>query len=641
MFQIFDGNFRETFFYFSGLPPGDFLTIVIQMKLKKEISYPGVFSIATGAMISSGIFILPGLAYAKTGPAICISYFLAGILALIGILSVIELSTAMPKAGGDYYFINRSLGPMIGTISGFLGWFALSLKSAFAIFGISEIIFLLTGFNQIVSAGILCLIFIMLNILGIKEATTFQIAMVIGLLLLLVIIIGFSIPALNFSHFSPFISHDINAIFITAGFIFISFGGLLKVASISEEVKNPKKDIPAGMFTSLVIVTLLYTLIVLAITGILEPAKFQNSLTPVADSARIIMGVPGFVIVTIASMLAFITTANAGIMSASRYPLALSRDNLLPKVISKVNKKFDSPVISVIITGSLIFLSLLLPLEIMVKAASTVILTSYVLTNVSVIILRESKISNYKPTFKTPFYPWLQIFSIILFTFFIIELGAEAVEISLVFLFACFCFYFFYGRKKSKGEYALLYLLKRITDKRLTEQLLETELREIIISRDNIDQDSFDRLVKNAKIMDLEGSLDCRELFTMVAQEISKDINMSRKDIINRFIERQEESNTAISDFLAIPHIVVEGKNKMFLFIVRSKEGIKFTEQETNVKAIFLFGGTAEKRGLHLKTLASIATLVQQKDFLKNWLKAGNENELRDLILLSSRMRFH
>ena len=74
------------------------------MKLKKNISFVGVFSIASGAMISSGIFILPGLAYDKTGPSVFISYFLAGILALIGILSVIELSTAMPKAGGDYFF---------------------------------------------------------------------------------------------------------------------------------------------------------------------------------------------------------------------------------------------------------------------------------------------------------------------------------------------------------------------------------------------------------------------------------------------------------------------------------------------------------------------------------------------------------
>ncbi|MBN2440757.1 MAG: amino acid permease, partial [Spirochaetales bacterium] len=200
------------------------------MKLKKEITFFGVFSIAIGAMISSGIFILPGLAYAKTGPAVFISYFLAGFLALIGIFSIIELSTAMPKAGGDYYFVNRSLGPMLGTISGFLGWIALSLKSAFAIFGIAEIIFLVSGFNSLISAAILCLIFIIVNIIGTKEAVLFQVSMVVGLLLLMIIYIILGIPRINFSLFLPFTNNGVNAIFITSGFIFISFGGLLNVA---------------------------------------------------------------------------------------------------------------------------------------------------------------------------------------------------------------------------------------------------------------------------------------------------------------------------------------------------------------------------------------------------------------------------
>jgi APA family basic amino acid/polyamine antiporter len=110
------------------------------MSLKKQIGFLGVFSIASGAMISSGIFVLPGLAFEKTGPSVFLSYFIAGVLGLIGILSVIELSTAMPKAGGDYYFVSKTFGPMLGTVSGILSWVALSLKSAFAIYGISAIL---------------------------------------------------------------------------------------------------------------------------------------------------------------------------------------------------------------------------------------------------------------------------------------------------------------------------------------------------------------------------------------------------------------------------------------------------------------------------------------------------------------------
>jgi len=611
------------------------------MHLKKGISFFGVFSIASGAMISSGIFILPGLAFSKAGPAVFISYFIAGFLGLIGILSVVELSTAMPKAGGDYYFINKTFGPMFGTISGFLGWFALSLKSAFAIFGISEIIYLYTGFHPLLSGLVLCVFFVVINIRGVKEAAIFQSIMIIGLLSLMLVYIIVGLPEVQASYFTPFLTVEINEILITSGFIFISFGGLLKVANVSEEVINPKRNIPLGIISSIIVVTIFYTLTTFVITGTLDPSVFKGSLTPVADSARIIMGNAGYVVIIIASLLAFFTTANAGIMSASRYPMALSRDQLLPHQIGALNKKYKTPTYATIITGVLIYLSLLLPLEMLVKSASTVILTSYVLTNISVIILRESKITNYKPSFKTPFYPWLQIVCILLFTFFIIDLGTAAVEISLGFLLISFFIYMFYSKNNKKRESALLHLLKRITDSRLTENILEDELREILINRDQIEQDNFDDLIKKSKIINIDGAHDFKKLLNIIAKDISDDIGMDEEEVISRFLKRQEECNSAVSGFLAIPHIIIDGEDRVFLTIIRCKDGIKFSEDENEVKAVFLLCGSKEKRILHLKTIASIATLVSYKDFQEKWQNSNNINELKNLMILSSRKRFY
>jgi len=611
------------------------------MKLEKKLSFFGVFSIASGAMISSGIFILPGLAFSKAGPALFISYSIAGILGLLGILSVIELSTAMPKAGGDYYFINKTFGPMFGSISGFLGWVALSLKSAFAIFGISEIIYIYTGFNMIITAFLFCLFFVIINIRGVKEAAVFQTIMVTGLLSIMLLFIIVGLPQVKASHFTPFLTVKINDLLITSGFIFISFGGLLNVANLSEEMINPKRNIPLGMIASIVVVTVFYGLITFVITGTLDPDLFRASLTPVADSAKVLTGQIGYLVIVIASMLAFFTTANAGIMSASRYPMALSRDQLLPRNIGAVNKKYNTPTVAIVITGTLIFLSLLLPLEILVKSASTVILTSYVLTNISVIVLRESKITNYKPSFKTPFYPFLQIACVILFTFFIIDLGKEAIEISLSFIFISFCLYMFYGRKIKSRESALLYLLKRVTDGKLTENLLEDELREVLINRDNIEQDNFDNLIKNANIIDIKEPHNFEELLNIVGKSISEEVAMDEKEVISRFLEREKSSNTAVSDFLAIPHIIIDGMDKIFLTVIRCKDGIKFTDNENAVKAIFLLGGTKEKRVLHLKTIASIATLVQYKEFEEKWISSESIIELKNLMLLSSRKRFY
>ena len=611
------------------------------MELKKGISFLGVFSLASGAMISSGIFVLPGLAFSLTGSAVFITYFFAGVLALLGALSIIELSTAMPKAGGDFYFVNRTFGPFLGTISGFLGWFALSLKSAFAIFGITEIVSIFLGINPLLSGAILCIFFVMLNIVGVKEAAIFQNLLIAALISLMLVYIISGMSHIEPKNYSDIFDVGYNKIFITAGFVFISFGGLLKVINVAEEVKNPKKNIPLGIISSIVVITILYTLTTYVITGTLAPEVFRESLTPVADSARNIMGSPGFIIISIASTLAFITTANAGIMAASRYPMALSRDELLPKKISVVNKRFQTPTLAILITGVIIYLSLLLPLEALVKAASTVVLTSYILTNIAVIVFRESHISNYRPSFKVPLYPWLQLITIVIFIIIIVDIGTQAIEISLALLFISFGAYFIYGRKAKDKEYALLHLMKRITDKKLTENLLEDELREVIINRDNINQDNFDALIKKAFIYDFEEHMTFEKLIDTISEKLVSELGMSKEEIISRFKQRQYDVNTAISDFFAIPHIVIEGKNKMLLTIVRNKAGIKFTEDEDNVKAVFLLCGTKEKRVLHLKTLASIATLVGHGSFQEDWIKAKNKIELKDLMLLNKRKRYH
>lgn len=612
----------------------------IVARLKREIGAFGVFSIATGSMISSGIFILPGLAFSMVGPGLFLSYLIAGVLGLIGILSMIELATAMPKAGGDYYYVNKSFGPFVGSISGFLGWFALSFKSSFAIFGIAEIVFAYTGFNTLVSGLILCTLFVMLNILGTKEATSLQVVLVVGLLALMVVYIVSGIPRMNAGNFVRIADTNLNTIFVTSGFIFISFGGLLKVANISEEVNNPQKNLPLGMVGSVVVVTVLYVSMVLVMTGTLEPGSFAESLTPVADSAKITLGPAGYYIVLVASFLAFFTTANAGVMAASRYPLALSHDRLVPAMFGRVHRKTGTPTVAILVTGVLIGLSQLLPLETLVKAASTVVLSAYVLTNLSVIVLRESKITNYSPSFKAPLYPWLQIAAILLFTFFIIDLGLSAVEISITIVLIGVFVYLAYGRRRAKKESALLHLMRRIADRQLINATLEDELREIIIDRDDIEQDSFDRLLKKASFVDLEGQYDFVTFLQLVCRDIGNEVGMPTNEIQKRFEERQAQTDTALTQFLAVPHIIIEGTDTMFLHVVRARDGIRFSEGHDAVKAIFLLGGTKDVRVLHLKTIAAIASIISEDDFERRWMAADRPIDLKNLLLVNRRRRY-
>ncbi|MGC9364969.1 MAG: APC family permease [Fidelibacterota bacterium] len=288
------------------------------MELKKDLKVIEVFSIATGAMISSGIFILPGIAFAKTGPSLFLSYLFAGILALTGAFSIAELSSAMPKAGGDYFFITRSLGPVFGTVSGLLSWFALSLKTVFAIIGISEILHIFWGWNLLLSAFLLTTGFLIINILGVKESGKFKVAIVVLLLGIVLFYLFRGLPEVEIIKFQDFAPEGVNSIFMTAGFIFVAYGGLLKIASIAEEVDSPKKTIPLGMFSSLFVVTILYTLITIIVVGTVVPETLRNSMTPIADSAGVFLGKPGIILLTIAALLAFISTGNAGILAASR-----------------------------------------------------------------------------------------------------------------------------------------------------------------------------------------------------------------------------------------------------------------------------------------------------------------------------------
>ena len=157
-----------------------------QVKLKKDLSLFGVFAVATGTTLSAGFFLLPGMAYSQSGPAVILAYFIAALMMVAPMLCKVELATAMPKAGGTYFFLDRSLGPLAGTIGGLGTWLALLLKAAFALVGMGAYITLFFSDAPITTMAIaLAVVFGAINFMGAKATTRFQIVMVIGLLGLL------------------------------------------------------------------------------------------------------------------------------------------------------------------------------------------------------------------------------------------------------------------------------------------------------------------------------------------------------------------------------------------------------------------------------------------------------------------------
>jgi len=362
----------------------------MQYKLKKGLGLLDVFCIASGAMISSGLFVLPGIASMKVGPALFISYIVASFLAVPTMLSKAELVTAMPRAGGDYFYISRSMGFAAGVIGGVSSWFSLSLKGAFALIGMAAYVELVAPIPIKTLALCFCLLFIILNLIGIKEAARTQVIIVAGLFAALIFYIIFGFPNIHIQKYIPFAPSGFGPIFATAGLIFISYGGLTKVASIAEEVRNPGRNIPLGMILSLIIVGIIYALVAFITSGVLTPDKLHSSLTPISDGAHTFSGVPGMIIMAIAAVLAFISTANAAIMSASRYPMAMSRDKLLPSILERISVRYKTPQHSILLTGIFMASAIwFLGLEFLVKVASSLLLLLYILTNLAVIIMRD------------------------------------------------------------------------------------------------------------------------------------------------------------------------------------------------------------------------------------------------------------
>jgi len=270
------------------------------MNLKKELGLFDVFAIAAGAMMSSGLFVLPGMAFAKAGPAMIVSYIIAGMLVRPALLSKAELVTAMPKAGGDYFYITRSMGSAPGTVAGLASWLSLSLKTAFALMGMGIFALLINpGLNIAAIKAIavaLCLGFMVVNLIGIKEAAITQILLVVALVVILMLYVILGFANVNPQRFDNFMPYGLGRVLSTAGLIFISFGGLTKVASVAEEIKNPKITVPLGMCLAYVVVLGLYVSVAFVTVGLLEPEALSTSLTPISTGARTFWGLSGVIV---------------------------------------------------------------------------------------------------------------------------------------------------------------------------------------------------------------------------------------------------------------------------------------------------------------------------------------------------------
>ena len=606
-------------------------------------------------MISSGLFVLPGQAFqACGGPAVVLAYAVAGLLMIPALLSQCELVTAMPRSGGTYFFIERSMGALPGMLAGMANWLGLALKSAFAMVGIGAFARLMWGeaassewLIKAVASGC-CVVFILLNTFSVKLTGRAQVIMVGALLVALGVFVVAGVPNVKQPNFDNLSDSGFGSVLATAGLVFISFGGLTKVASVAEEVRQPGRNLPRAMFLAFVVVSILYVAVVFVIVGVVPAEQIATeswvNLTPVSTAAKRFMGTGGMILMSVAAILAFVTTGNGGLLAASRSPLAMSRDGLLPRSFAKISRQFGTPYISVWVTGAfMIAVILLLSIADLVKVASTMMLILFLLVNVAVLIMRGSRIQNYRPRYRSPLFPWVQLAGIGLYTMLIVELTATLGLLPLVttgaFVLAGTVWYVVYVRPHTSRESALVYMVRNVVAREIQRSHLEEELREIALERDGIIHDRFDRMVQECEILDVPGPVPVETLFTQAADLLAGRLDVPAEALLAKFRAREADSSTMIQPGLAIPHIIVEGRGLFDVLLVRSREGIVFDPEQPYVKTAFILIGSADERNYHLRALMAIAQIVQEEGFIDRWLAAPGPEHLRDLVLLSRRPR--
>ena len=421
---------------------------------------PGAIAVSVGGMLS-GIFVLPGLAVGITGSSVWLAFLVAALCILPAVLSKSELGTAMPKSGGTYVYIERAFGPLFGTIAGIGLWLSLLLKSAFSLVGLSAYLYVVVNIDEAYTKAIALLallLILLLNVFGLKKVEKTQLFIVSTSIISLIVIIALGLTSFDTKLTEPVFSDGTNGFIAGVAFLYISYAGVTKIAAIAGEITNPSKNLPLTMIISLFLITTIYCLVALALVGNVEASILATDIKPIHTLFQTIGGDTFGLIAGAVGALTLLSMANSGVLASSRFPFAMSKDGLLPSYLAGINSKFMTPVSAILTTSTLIALAIIfLDVVKIAKLASAFKVLMFIFNELTVIVLRETNAQWYKPTFKSPMYPYVQIFGILSGIVLLAFLGVIPVVSVIGVVILGFLIFLVYGSKSDRSGVASSY----------------------------------------------------------------------------------------------------------------------------------------------------------------------------------------
>ena len=543
--------------------------------LVRTLSLPSAIAISIGGMLS-GIFVLPGVAFGITGPSVSLAFLVAGICIIPAVLSKAELATAMPKSGGTYVYIDRAFGPLFGVVSGIGLWLSLLLKSAFSLVGLSAYLYVLVeldSFYTTIVAIVSLLLVLVLNLFGVKKVGNAQLAIVGISVTSLVVLIAGGFNSVRGVPPTEFLSDGTLGFFGGVAFLYISYAGVTKIAAIAGEISQPEKNLPRTMIISLLLIMAVYVCVSMVLVRFVDGAALSTDIRPIYTAAAEIGGPIAGYIAGVVGVMTLLSMANSGLLASSRFPFAMARDGALPKVFASISKQYLTPVFSIIITAVAIALAIIfLDVVKIAKLASAFKVLMFVAVNLAVIVFRETNAQWYRPKYKSPLYPFVQIFGILSGLFLLAFLGLQALLSVLAVFVIGFLVFLAYGRKTNRsgllsnyGIFSFLFRGRRAGTS--DTELDQEEVIEGIYSSDSQivvpllgDETSPEMIVEVASSINPKDSVNAINIIEAPDQTFLEDVNLiSPKDesVKRRILSLRESKNTKVT-FESLPtHDVV------------------------------------------------------------------------------------
>jgi amino acid transporter/nucleotide-binding universal stress UspA family protein len=411
-----------------------------EVHLSREMGLWDAALIGVGAMIGAGIFVLTGIAAGVAGPGLIITFSLNGFVALLTAFSYAELGSCFHDAGGGYLWVKEGLPKWNGFLSGWMSWFAHAVACSLYALGFGAYFELVLrefhislpqwGFfsPQKLLAALAAVAFAYVNVRGASETgkvgNFVTLAKVLILIVFIVLGLGviFQTPSWR-TAFTPFLPYGWGGVFKAMGLTFIAFQGFEVISQCSEEIRNPKKNIPRAVFLSLAIVIPIYLLVAFTAIGTVRAEGMtpwaylashkETALVKVAET----FFVGGGIMLLVGGIISTMSALNATVFSSSRVAFAMGRDRNFPAFFGRVHPRNRTPHLSILFSLFIVVtMAVSFPIEDVASAADIMFLLLFLQVNITLIRLRKKR-PDLDRGFFTPLFPYLSIAGIALLLF--------------------------------------------------------------------------------------------------------------------------------------------------------------------------------------------------------------------------------